>query len=134
MCNTCCERLQHTAPQDTERRPRLPADSPANEIVLLQVPEGGKGAPDRPLAGLSHQQAGDRQSSSREISFPAGLDRLVNAIADSLSAKNASWQEKNARDTMFANLLVSPGCPPELKPELLRYFKGLLYDAKGPNN
>ena len=59
----------------------------------------------------------------------SSLDRLANAIADSKKAESNAWTQENARDTMLANMLVSPGCPLELKPKLLGYFDGLLHDA-----
>ncbi len=59
----------------------------------------------------------------------SSLERLANAIADSKKAESNAWTQENARDTMLANMLVSPGCPLELKPKLLEYFDGLLDDT-----
>jgi hypothetical protein len=58
----------------------------------------------------------------------SSLDKLTRDIAEGKKTESNPRTKTNARNTMLANMLVSPRCPEELKPKLHSHFDDGIVD------
>lgn len=58
-----------------------------------------------------------------------GVGKLCGALAKKHENEEPAWKKSQARDDMFARMVVADGCPPELRGQIAEYFQTMLAQA-----